>query len=94
MKVASLRSSANEASPSTSSAVMPASATAARTASTASWYSLVPVMPPHLAYRVSPTPTRQAARPPALTGPGGPAVGHCGPDLVGVLAEQRRPARR
>ncbi len=49
MKVASLRSSANDARPSTSSMVMPASATAARIASTANWYSLVSVMPPHLA---------------------------------------------
>ncbi len=49
MNVASLRSSANDARPSMSSAVIPASAIAARTASTASWYSLVPVIPPHLA---------------------------------------------
>ncbi len=34
----------------------------------ASWYSLVSVIPPHLAYRVSPTPTRQARRRPALAG--------------------------
>src|SRR5579872_4195287 len=97
MNVASLRSSANDASPSTSSADSPASASAARTASTASAYSLVS-SPPHLAYGVSPTPTRHAARAVVVTALS-PRPGRrhtdapLGPHLVGVLTQQRGTAR-
>src|SRR5438093_914818 len=60
-KAASLRSFENEAKPSTSSTVTPASSTAFTMASSASWYSVQRVSPPHLVYSDCAIPTMAAA---------------------------------